>query len=104
MRRSRVTMAARAVTHRLASGVAACLATRAPSVMLVSGVANGVANEMNGVLGYDSALVRLCWAWANEMNFVMNHVAGAGSIARPVDQQSSAITVPRMPPVSSCIY
>ena len=25
------------------------------------------------------------------MNFVMNHAPGAGSIARPVDQQSSAI-------------
>ena len=29
--------------------------------------------------------------WANEMNFVMNHVSGAGSIARPVDQHYSAL-------------
>ena len=31
---------------------------------------------MNGVLGHDSALVRLYWAgttWDNEMNFVRNH-------------------------------
>ena len=27
----------------------------------------------------------------NGMNFVMNHALGAGSIARPVDQQSSAL-------------
>ena len=37
-----------------------------------------------------------CWiseitTWANEMNFVMNHAPGAGSIARPVGQQSSAL-------------
>ena len=30
--------------------------------------------------------------WANEINFDMNHAPGAGSIPRPVDQQS---TVPR---------
>ena len=29
--------------------------------------------------------------WANEMNFVMNLVPGAGSIVRPVDQQSSIL-------------
>ena len=29
--------------------------------------------------------------FANEMKFVMNHVPGAGSIVRPVDQQSSAL-------------
>ena len=29
--------------------------------------------------------------WANEMNLVMNHAPGAGSIARPVDLQSSAL-------------
>ena len=29
--------------------------------------------------------------WDDEMNFVMNHAPGAGSIARPVDQQSSAL-------------
>ena len=36
--------------------------------------------------------VRLYWArttWANKINFVMNHVLGAGSIAGPVDQQFS---------------
>ena len=47
---------------------------------------------MNGVLGHDSVLIRLYWAgatWGNEVNFVMNHAPGAGSIARPVDQQSS---------------
>ena len=55
---------------------------------------------MNGVLGHDSAFVRLCWAGdnlANEMNFVMNHAPGAGSITRPVDQR--ATTVPRMSPI-----
>ena len=45
--------------------------------------------KMNDVLSHDS--VRLYWAGANEMNFVMNHAPGAGSIARPVDQQSSAL-------------
>ena len=37
---------------------------------------------MNAVLGHNSALVY--WVgttWANEMNFVMNHAPGAGSIA-----------------------
>ena len=29
--------------------------------------------------------------WANEMNFIMNYAPGVGSIARPVDQQSSAL-------------
>ena len=29
--------------------------------------------------------------WVNEMNFVMNHAPCAGSIVRPVDQQSSAL-------------
>ena len=35
---------------------------------------------------------RLYWAgttWANEMNFVMNHSPGVGSIAQPVDLQSN---------------
>ena len=31
--------------------------------------------------------------WTNEMNFVMNHAPGARSIARPVNQQSSALTL-----------
>ena len=29
--------------------------------------------------------------WADEMNFVVDHATGAGSITRPVDQQSSAL-------------
>ena len=43
---------------------------------------------MNGVLSHDSALQGFTGPgtnWANEMNFVMNHAAGEGSIARPVD-------------------
>ena len=47
---------------------------------------------MNVGLGHDSAFIRLYWAgttWANEMNLIMNNVPGAGSIDRPVDQQSS---------------
>ena len=32
------------------------------------------------------------------MNFGMNHTSGAGSIARPVDQQSRATNVIRTPP------
>ena len=42
---------------------------------------------MIGVLGDDSAFVRL--SWANEMNFVMNHAPDTESIARPVEQQSA---------------
>ena len=46
---------------------------------------------MNGVLlDHYSAPVRLYWAGddlVNEMNFVMDHAPGAGSIARPVDQK-----------------
>ena len=29
--------------------------------------------------------------WANEMDFIMNHASSAGSIDRPVDQQSSTL-------------
>ena len=37
--------------------------------------------------------------WAHAMNFVMNHAPGAGSMARPVDQQSSALPLRyRCPP------
>ena len=53
-------------------------------------------------LSHDSTLVRLYWAGdnlVNEMNFVMNHASGAGSIARPVDQQSSA-----MPLYHGCLH
>ena len=42
---------------------------------------------MNGVLGNISAMqgyTRLGKSWANEMNFDMNHVPGAGMIATPV--------------------
>ena len=49
---------------------------------------------MIGVLSHDSALqgyTGLGITWANEMIFVMNHAAGAGLIARPVDQQSSVL-------------
>ena len=44
---------------------------------------------MNGVLGHNSALVKLYWAgatWANEMNFVMNQAPGTGLIAQPIGQ------------------
>ena len=43
---------------------------------------------MNGVLGHDSELVRLYRAgtnWANEMNFVMNQVSCAISVAQLFD-------------------
>ena len=49
---------------------------------------------MNSVQGHNSALEGYTapeTTWANEMNFIMNHAPGAGSIARPVDQQSSAL-------------
>ena len=49
---------------------------------------------MIGVLGDDSATVKaiLGWrTWANEINFIMNRAPDAGSIARPVGQQSSAL-------------
>ena len=44
---------------------------------------------MNIVLGHDSALEGYTGpgtTWVDEMNFGMNHVPGAGSMARPVDQ------------------
>ena len=51
--------------------------------------------------GHDSAL-RLYWAGDNISKwdeFYMNHAPGAGSIARPVDQQSSALPLyHRFPP------
>ena len=50
-------------------------------------------NEMNGVLGYSSALGGNTGPgiiWANEMNFGMNHTPGSGSVTQPVDLQSSA--------------
>ena len=51
-------------------------------------------NKMIGILGHNSALYGYTkpWTtWANELNFAMNHDPNAGSIARPVDQQSSAL-------------
>ena len=49
---------------------------------------------MIGVLGHDSALQGYTGpdtTWANDINSVMNHAPGAGSIARPVDQRSSTL-------------
>ena len=49
---------------------------------------------MNGVLGHDSVLyvyTRPGTTWANEMNIVVNHAPGAGSIAQPVNYQSSML-------------
>ena len=42
----------------------------------------------DSVLGHNSALkgyTGLGTNWANEVNFIMNHAPGAGSIPRPVD-------------------
>ena len=50
---------------------------------------------MIGVLSNDSALkgyIAPGTTLAIEMNFVMNHAPGAGSIVRPVHQQSSALS------------
>ena len=50
---------------------------------------NMQSNEMIGVLGHDSALSGYTGpdkTWADDMNFVMHHAPGAGSIARPVGQ------------------
>ena len=47
-----------------------------------------------GDLGHDSALQGYTGprtTWADGINFIMNHVPGTGSIARPVDQKSSAL-------------
>ena len=49
---------------------------------------------MIDVIGHDSALqgyAGLGISWANEMNFVINHAPGAGSLAQPVGPQSSAL-------------
>ena len=58
---------------------------------------NGVKwNEMHGVLGHDSAYVRLYWAAGKpgllSRILIMNYTTGAGSIARPVDLQSSTLS------------
>ena len=47
-----------------------------------------------GVLGHDSAFVRLYWA--NEMKIVINHAPGTGSLARLVDQHSNALPLLRL--------
>ena len=44
------------------------------------------------VLGHHSALIGYTGPgtiWANEMNFVVSHAPGEGSLARPVDQHPS---------------
>ena len=49
---------------------------------------------MNAVLSNDSALEGYTGpgtTWANEMNFVIEYAPGAGSIVRPVDQQSGML-------------
>ena len=49
---------------------------------------------MKGVSGHDYALQGYTGqgtTWANGMNFVMNHAPGAGTITRPIDQQSSML-------------
>ena len=58
---------------------------------------------MTDVLGHDFALVSITrpgTTWANNMNFVINRAPGAGSIVRPVEQQYSALPLPRIPPMS----
>ena len=50
--------------------------------------------QLNGILGHDSALYGYTGpgtTWVNEMSFVMKHAPSAGSIARPIDQQSSTL-------------
>ena len=54
---------------------------------------------MNGVLCQNSELQGYtATTWTNDMTVNMNHAPGAGSIARPVDLQSSMLTtVSRLP-------
>ena len=61
---------------------------------------------MIGALGLDSALVSgPGTTWANEMNIAMNYAPGAGMIARPVDQKSSALPLyhPAQPVTIACL-
>ena len=47
---------------------------------------------MNCISNHDSALkayTGIRTSWANEINFGINHAPGAGSIAGPIDRQSS---------------
>ena len=49
---------------------------------------------MIGALGHDSAPQGYTGpgtTWANEMNVNINHALGAGSLAQPVDLQSSVL-------------
>ena len=70
---------------------------------------DNLGNEMSGVLGHNSA-VRLYWARDNlgyweELwyeSFGMNHALGAGSIAQPVNLQST--TVLRLLPTQSGLF
>ena len=60
---------------------------------------------INGVLGNDSVLLRLYWAattWTNEMNNVMKHAPGAGSIAGPVGQRFNALPLSYGCPLLFC--
>ena len=55
---------------------------------------------MDGVLDHNSALSGYTGpapTWVNIINFDMNNAPGAGSIARPVGQQSSDTIVPQNP-------
>ena len=51
---------------------------------------------MNDVLGHASTLSGYTgpgMTCANDMNFVMNHALGVGSVARPVDQHPSILAL-----------
>ena len=51
--------------------------------MLNELIGKKMCDEMNDVLGHNSALqgdIKLETTWANEMNFGMNHIPGAGSM------------------------
>ena len=56
-------------------------------------------NETNGVLGHISGYIGPGTTRANEMDLVMNHAPGAGSIAGHVDHAVAqrATTAPRTP-------
>ena len=60
---------------------------------------------MTGVLDHDSALVRLDPGQPGLMkyNIAMNHAPGSGSIARPFEQQSSALPLYHGCPKIKCL-
>ena len=60
--------------------------TRARDVCIINDT-----KQMNGVSGHVQGYTGPGTIWANEMNLVLNHAPGAGSLTRPVDQQSSAL-------------